>query len=832
MGESEGEQETAGEILSLTHVEAEARAALLEVRRYDIAVDMTDLLTGTDLRCVSTISFTSRDPGTPTFVDCAAPVVSAQLNGRDLPPAEQGRIRLEGLAEENMLVVETLQPETVDGEGVHKAVDPADKEVYVWTSFEPDEARHVWACFDQPDLKAPHRFTVTAPETWRVVSNSGAPVVEEAEAPDGSPARRWTFPDTPPLSTYNPVVLAGPFHELRREVDGRDLGLLARRSLASVLERDADELFTVTGQGLAFYGEVFAMPFPQTKYDQVFLPEFGGAMENYGCVAWSDAFLSRVSPTPAELDELARVLLHEMAHMWFGNIVTMRWWDDLWLNEAFAEFACNWAMVRATRYTDAWAAHLASGKLVAYLADQGPTSHPIRQPIEDVAQAAASFDAITYPKGASTLAQLMHYIGEPTFEAGMAAYFARHAWGNTTLQDLVDELAAASGRDLDAWRTSWLETAGTDLFRLDRADSEDGAFELDATAPDESAPRRPHALDVGAYRRTPSGLERIALASVEVTGPRTRVDLPEDADLYLVNDDDLTFARTRPDAASRDALFELAPSLPTAISRGVAVATMWDMLTGGEARTTEVVRALTGVLRSETSDAVLEPYLQRTLAAASLWSPSGERDELTALVADVCRELARTPARRQVALRGLARTAELEEVAELLAQNEDDVDLQWRLLQRQAELGGDVDDAHVRELGDRDPDPESWVRALCVRAATPTADDKEAVWHALTVERNVPISSVGGVTSAFWSPGHVELLKPYPDRYLELIPDLNTGGMIIAMVNAGRLFPPVGIDGDFMDRAQEVAASAAPVVRGRMRERADEVRRMLVARSL
>ena len=832
MGESEGEQETAGEILSLTHAEAEARAALLEVRRYDIAVDMTDLLTGTDLRCVSTISFTSRDPGTPTFVDCAAPVVSAQLNGRDLPPAEQGRIRLEGLAEENMLVVETLQPETVDGEGVHKAVDPADKEVYVWTSFEPDEARHVWACFDQPDLKAPHRFTVTAPETWRVVSNSGAPVVEEAEAPDGSPARRWTFPDTPPLSTYNPVVLAGPFHELRREVDGRDLGLLARRSLASVLERDADELFTVTGQGLAFYGEVFAMPFPQTKYDQVFLPEFGGAMENYGCVAWSDAFLSRVSPTPAELDELARVLLHEMAHMWFGNIVTMRWWDDLWLNEAFAEFACNWAMVRATRYTDAWAAHLASGKLVAYLADQGPTSHPIRQPIEDVAQAAASFDAITYPKGASTLAQLMHYIGEPTFEAGMAAYFARHAWGNTTLQDLVDELAAASGRDLDAWRTSWLETAGTDLFRLDRADSEDGAFELDATAPDESAPRRPHALDVGAYRRTPSGLERIALASVEVTGPRTRVDLPEDADLYLVNDDDLTFARTRPDAASRDALFELAPSLPTAISRGVAVATMWDMLTGGEARTAEVVRALTGVLRSETSDAVLEPYLQRTLAAAALWSPPGERDELTALVADVCRELARTPARRQVALRGLARTAELEEVAELLAQNEDDVDLQWRLLQRQAELGGDVDGAHVRQLGDRDPDPESWVRALCVRAATPTADDKEAVWHALTVERNVPISSVGGVTSAFWSPGHVELLKPYPDRYLELIPDLNTGGMIIAMVNAGRLFPPVGIDGDFMDRAQEVAASAAPVVRGRMRERADEVRRMLVARSL
>ncbi len=829
MGETEHEQEEAAGVLSLTQVEAEERAALIDVRRYDISVDMTDLLTGTDLRCVSTISFTSRDPGTPTFVDCAATVVSARLNDVELPPAERGRIRLEDLAEENTLVVETVQPETVDGEGVHKAVDPADKEVYVWTSFEPDEARHVWACFDQPDLKAPHAFTVTAPETWRVVSNSGDPVVEDAEAPDGSPARRWTFPDTPPLSTYNPVVLAGPFHELRREIDGRDLGLLARRSLAAILERDADELFTVTGQGLEFYGEVFAMPFPQTKYDQVFLPEFGGAMENYGCVAWSDAFLSRVTPTPAELDELARVLLHEMAHMWFGNIVTMRWWDDLWLNEAFAEFACNWAMVRATRYTDAWAAHLASGKLVAYLADQGPTSHPIRQPIEDVAQAAASFDAITYPKGASTLAQLMHYIGESTFETGMAAYFSRHAWGNTTLQDLVDELAEASGRDLDAWRTSWLETAGTDLFRLERGD---GSFELDATPPDESAPRRPHALDVGAYRRTPSGLERISLANVEVTGQRTPVELPADADLYLVNDDDLTFARTRPDASSRDALFELAPSLPTAISRGVAVATMWDMLTNGEARTAEVVGALTGVLRSETSDAVLEPYLQRTLAAAALWSPAAERDELTALVADACRELARTPERRQVALRGLARTATLDEVDTLLADNEDDVDLQWRLLQRRAELGGDLDDDVVRRLVDRDPDPESWVRALTVRAATPTAEDKEAVWEVLTVDRNVPISSVGSVTAAFWSPGHADLLQGYPDRYLELIPGLNAGGMIIAMVNAGRLFPPIGIDDDFLTRADEVAGSAAPVVRGRMRERADEVRRMLVARSL
>jgi aminopeptidase N len=831
VSEAEAEQQGSGD-RSLTQAEAEDRAALLDVRRYDIAVDLTDLLSGTDVRCTSTITFASRDPGTPTFVDCAATVVSARLNGVDLPAPAEGRIPLVGLEAENTLVVESVQPNTADGEGVHRSVDPADKEVYVWTSFEPDEARHVWACFDQPDLKAPHAFTVTAPEVWRVVSNSGDPVVEEAESPDGSPARRWIFPDTPPLSTYNPVVLAGPFHEIRREIDGYDLGLLTRRSLASILERDADELFTLTGQGLAFFGEVFAMPFPQTKYDQVFLPEFGGAMENYGCVAWSDAFLSRVTPTPAELDELARVLLHEMAHMWFGNIVTMRWWDDLWLNEAFAEFACNWAMIRATRYKDAWATHLAVGELMAYLADQGPASHPIRQPIHDVAQAASSFDAITYPKGASALAQLMHYIGESTFETGMAAYFARYAWGNTTLQDLIDELAAASGRDLDAWRTSWLETAGTDLLRLDRGDKGDRDFELVATPPDESAPRRPHVLDVGAYRRTPSGLERVAQKSIEVTGPRTWVDLPRDADLYLVNDDDLTFARTRPDAGSRDALFELASSLPSALSRGVAVATVWDMLTNGDARTAEVVRVLTGVLRTETADPCLEPYLALATAAVDLWSPAAEGPELAVLVADACRELAQTPERRQVAMRGLASSADLEEVSRLLAETEDDVDLQWRLLARQAELGGDLDEEQVRRLLDRDPDPESWVRRLTVRAATPTAEAKEEVWQAIAVDRSVPISSVGQVAAAFWSPGHVELLKPYAERYLTLLPTLHAGGMSPALVNTGRLFPLFGIDTDYFARAQEEASSAVPVVRKRLLERTDEVRRMLVARSL
>ncbi|MEV6106793.1 aminopeptidase N [Streptomyces sp. NPDC051940] len=805
---------------SLTRIEAERRAALLAVERYDIEIDLTALPDGPEVRCVSTVTFTCREPGAATFVDCAARVLTATLNGAPLPPAADGRIPLPALAGHNVLRVESVQDDTTTGEGVHKAVDPADGEVYVWTSFEPDEARFVWACFDQPDLRAPHAFTVTAPAAWTVTSNSGNARIEDAGA-----ARRWTFPDTPSLAVYNTVVNAGPFHEIRREADGYDLGLYARRSLAAVLERDADEIFTVTRQGLAFYGDVFAMPFPQRRYDQVFMPEFGGAMENYGCVTWSDAFLRRTEPTPAERELLALVLLHEMAHMWFGNIVTMRWWDDLWLNEAFAEFACHWAAERATRYTDAWAGHLAGEKLRAYLCDQGPASHPIHQPIHDVAQAASIFDSITYPKGASVLQQLMTYVGEERFRAGMSAYFARHAWGNTTLQDLIDALSEAGGRDLDTWRTAWLAAAGTDRFSLER----DGAgVTLVATAPP-----RPQVLAVGAYERDGGALKRTALVRVEVGAGQTRTavtGLPPTADLLLVNDDDLTFATARPDAASRDTLFRTAAELPTAISRGVAAATVWDMLTNGEATAAEAGQTLTALLAAETSDAVIEPCLALAADTAELWAPDGERAGLTAGVAAACRRLAADPGRRRVALRGLARTAtDAADLAWLREQAGDDVDLRWRALVREAELGGEVA-AETARLLDRDPDPDAWVRALTVRAALPDDAAKAEVWQQVAVDRRVPVSSVGQVAAAFWRPGQDAVLAPYAERYLDLLPKLHEGGMIPAMVYTNRLFPPYAIDPAYIERAREASHEAAPVVRRALLERSDTVRRMLTAR--
>ncbi|WP_433009552.1 aminopeptidase N [Kribbella sp. CA-294648] len=801
---------------SLTQTEAEQRARLVEIQRYDVAVDLTDLPEGSRVVCTATIAFSCREPGAATFADCVAQVESATLNGVELPPAVEGRIPLPDLAEDNVLTVVTVREDSTTGEGMHKAVDPADGEVYLWTDFPPDYTRYVWACFDQPDLKAPHAFTVTAPAPWIVLTNSGDPEIERV----GSSMRRWTFPPTPPLSTYNLVINAGPYYELRRDGAGHDLGLFARRSLAPILDRDADELFRLTTQGFEFFTEKFGMPFPQRKYDQVFTPEFAGAMENYGCVTWMDWFLRRSTPTKAEWDLFARYLLHELAHMWFGNIVTMCWWDDLWLNEAFAEFASNWAAVSATSYSDAWAAHLAGEKLKAYLVDQGPTTHPIRQPVRDVAEGAATFDAITYPKGASVLQQLMTYVGEAEFSAGLTKYFAKHAWGNATLEDLIAAIAEETDRDLDRWRAGWLDTAGTDRLTLEA----DDGFTLVAQGP--NGEPRPQVLAVGAYQRNGQQLERTARVLVEVAGKRTPLELPP-ADLYLLNDDDLTFASTRPDAKTRDAFFGNAADLPTPISRAVAVATAWDMLITGEATADEVVRCLTGVVAAETSESLIEPHLNRAVDAALLWS---SEPELAATVAATCRRLLGDARLRKVALRGFARTAaDLDDVAWLQTEAGEDVDLQWRALVRKAQLGGDTA-AEADALLARDPDPEAWISRLTVRAATPDAAQKQAVWQRVAVDRAVPLGTVHQVMAAFWSPGQDELLRPFAAAYLELVPNIAEGGMMPAMTYSKLLFPLFGVDEAVVEKAKALVEDAEPVVRAGVLERADLVHRMLRAR--
>ena len=440
------------EVASLTQAEAAERVALINVERYDIDVDMRGLLEGEVIESRSTISFSCTDPGASTFVDCAAEVTGAVLNGveLDLSTVERGRIPLSGLAADNTLVVTARQSDTNSSQGIQRTVDPSDKLVYVWTSFECDDARRIWACFDQPDLKAPHKFVVTAPESWTITSNMHPDDV--ADADDGG--RVWTFPDTPPLSTYVVVVNGGPFHEIREQRGDHSLGLYCRQSLRQFMERDAQFILDITEQGLAWFGEQFGKPFPEAHYDQVFVPNMGGAMENWGCVTWTDTVLWRTDPTYSQRWSVASVTLHEMAHMWFGDLVTMRWWDDLWLNEAFASWASTWAAVNATEFKDAWASFLVGRELDAYRLDMGPATHPIRGAVDDVSSAMANFDSITYAKGEATLKQLAAYIGEPAFVEGLQHYFRDHAWGNTRLEDLMTCLlyTSPSPRDLSTSR--------------------------------------------------------------------------------------------------------------------------------------------------------------------------------------------------------------------------------------------------------------------------------------------------------------------------------------------------------------------------------------------
>jgi aminopeptidase N len=815
---------------SLTRVEAEDRAALIRVQRYDIAIDLTGMLEGTDFAAVATIRFSCRTPGAATFVDAAVNVVSATLNGVPVDEGQisAGRIQLVDLAEDNVLVVESVQSQTLTGEWVHRAVDPSDKTVYVWTSFEPDDARRAWACFDQPDLKAPHRFTVTAPEAWTVVSNSGDPIVTAI----GDGSRRWEFPDTPSLSTYIPVIAAGTFHEIRSERGGYDLGLLCRPSLARFLDRDAEELFDLTARGLKFFGERFDFPFPQRKYDQVFLPEMGGAMENYGCVCWSDAIVYRSAPTYHERERRALVLLHEMAHMWFGDIVTMVWWEDLWLNEAFADWACHWAAEAATPFTDAWAGFLANHKLSGYAADMAPSTHPIRQPVDDVAAAVASFDRITYSKGAGVLKQLFALVGEEACITGLRNYFARNAWGNTRLSDLMSELQQASGRDLTGWTTGWLDTSGTDQLWLEEDVA--GGHVLRAAGPNGALPRR-HRLDIGVYHRdaNQASLVRRRVIGLETGGERTEVPGIVGATAILVNDDDLTFAAARPDPASLRTLLESAHQLPSALSRGVAVTTAWDMLMRGELSAADLVGCVTAVLRERPAESVVEPYLSLLVDVADNWSPDALRDGLLERVAELCLGLAMQPQHRQPALRALADTAvTVDQIARLRAMAGDDIDLRWRTLTRLAEIDT-VDPADVERLAEEDPDPDAWVKALAVDAARPDPDKKEAAWTAM-VERKVPVGSIGVVRRAFWRRPQGAILSPYANRYLDLLPVLDRDGMIPAIALSGGLYPTAGVDSDFVQRAVAAARAdgVSPVVAKRVIEFTDMLTRILKARAM
>ena len=813
-------------LLSLSREEAADRSSLIEVDRYDIDVDLTGLLEGDLFATVSTITFRCTDPGATTFVDCAADIAGATLNGVDIDVsgAADGRLPLPALEADNVLVVRSSTTNTGSGEGILRTVDPTDKLVYVWTSLEPDEARRLWACFDQPDLKAPHRFVVTAPSSWLVTSNGAPESVEDAGSGD---ARVWTFPDTPRLSTYVVVVNAGPFHEVRRKHDGYDLGFYCRQSLVGALERDLDEMVTLTRQGLAFFGERFGVPFPQERYDQVFVPNLGGAMENWGCVTYGDGQLFRTPPTHSQRATRAEFILHEMAHMWFGDLVTMRWWDDLWLNEAFASWAANWGLARATEFTDQWATFLAAGKRTAYEMDMSPASHAIRTDAPDVSTAMANFDAITYVKGQSVLHQLVAYIGEDAFVEGLRDYFDRYAFGNTSLDDLMACYARAAGRDLTDWTKQWLDQAGTDVMTLD-------GDRLTVDAPEGQEPR-PHRLDVAVYDASGSELREAGRTPVEVAGRETTLDLVE-GDLRLVNADDLTFAAVRPDAASLRLMLDRIADFPKPLDRALVAATAGQLLLLGELPPREVATAVTKALATETSAALVEPLINQGLSAADRWAPGSESPDLLRALADALVGLVDQPDHRQAALRALAASASTEahwEVLERAAAEASDLDLAWRMATRRSELG-DYDEDAVRRLLESDPDPDAHMRRLAVLAARPDVEAKEEVWRAFFVDYAVPASRETLVLgSTFWRPGQAELLAPFAHRYLEELHTLK-GGLLNQGLTIRAMYPLGAGDADFLAAAEAAAedTSLMAYARNQLKLNSYVLRQILRARQL
>ncbi|WP_381798481.1 aminopeptidase N [Streptomyces niveus] len=801
---------------NLSRDEARERAELLSVDRYEVALDLRsavgeapgdapgDASDGAPadgpgaprtFRSVTTIHFRSARPGVATFVDLVAPsVTSLTLNGRPLDPSvvfDGSRIALYGLAEENVLVVDARCAYSRTGEGMHRFVDPEDGEIYLYTQYEPADARRVFANFEQPDLKAPFSFQVTAPAGWTVWSNGET-------TGSGAETGVWTFAETRSISTYITAVVAGPYHHVtdvyRRALpDGSTLeiplGALCRKGLARHF--DADDIFLVTKQGLDFFHDNFDYPYPFGKYDQAFVPEYNiGAMENPGCVTFREDYVFRGKVTQASYERRANVILHEMAHMWFGDLVTMRWWDDLWLKESFADFMGSLALAEATRFTNAWVTFANNRKAWAYRADQLPSTHPVTADIRDLEDAKLNFDGITYAKGASVLKQLVAYAGREAFLEGARRYFKRHAYGNTRLGDLLSVLTETSGRDMVSWSRSWLETAGVNsLTPAVTYDSSGRVTELavlqEAT---ESHPElRPHRVAVGLYRResVDAELVRYARAEVDVDGPRTVVTElagAERPDLILVNDDDLTYCKIRFDEGSLETLREHLGELTDPLARALCWSALWNLTRDGLMPARDFIHLVLRFAGRESDIGVLQrlhAWAQGALIhyAAPQWREEGAR----ALAEGALRELRLAGPGSQHQLtwaRFFASTATSDADFQLLRSLlgntakidglEVDQELRWSFLRPLAAHGLADESVIAAELARDDTASGKRHQVRCL-ASRPSEEVKATAWADVVDSDALSNALVEATITGFAQPGQRELTAPYAEKYFEMI---------------------------------------------------------------
>ncbi|MFC1416539.1 aminopeptidase N [Streptacidiphilus cavernicola] len=882
---------------NLTRDEARERARILSVDGYEVHLDLRSAVQSVRegegagrFHSRTVLRFRCSEPGADSFADLLAPEVrSVVLNGRALDPAEVfdgSRIALPGLAADNELVVEADCAYSRTGEGMHRFTDPVDKETYLYTQYEPADARRVFTTFEQPDLKAAYTFSVTAPEHWQVFSNSAAGGDPEP-VQDGL---TWNFTPTPRISSYITAVVAGPYHVARDHhtqelADGRRLEIplsaLCRASLAQHF--DSDEIFAVTKQGLDFFHREFDYPYPFGKYDQAFVPEYNlGAMENPGLVTFREEYVFRSKVTEAAYEARANVILHEMAHMWFGDLVTMQWWDDLWLKESFADFMGAFAQVEATKYGAGWITFANRRKAWAYRQDQMPTTHPVTADIRDLEDAKLNFDGITYAKGASVLKQLVAYVGRDAFFEGARRYFKRHAFGNTTLADLLAVLAETSGRGAEAmaeWSRAWLETAGVNALTPQVVTDAAGVITSFAVLQDavEAFPTlRPHRIAVGLYGRDADGaLVRTHRVEIDVAGARTEVPelvgLERPA-LVLVNDDDLTYCKIRFDEASletlREGLGDIADPSPTSgrggsIARALCWSALWNLTRDGLMPARDYLDIVLRFAGRESDIGVLQSLHLQAKSALDVYvadggvgvggvaggvgaAGGGVRAEWAGLLAEgALRELRATEpgGDHQLAwARFLAQTAtsptELQLVHGLLAGTaridglDVDQELRWTLLHTLVAAGEAGEEELAAELLRDDTASGRRLRSACL-AARPTAEAKAKVWRLVVDSDELPNALVEAQISGFQSAGRRDLLTPYTEPYFDVLEKVwGERSIEIAMRIVSGLFPKLVTTPETLARTDlwlTEHETAAPALRRLVLEARDDLARALRA---
>jgi aminopeptidase N len=834
---------------SLTRAEAVTRAELLRVSAYHVDLDLSAARDSGQFGSSTTVRFSCARPGSSTFVELRAlSIVEARLNGEPLPPdaLSEGRLRLAGLRADNELVVRANVAYSNTGEGLHKFTDPEDGEVYVYAKASQDKAPDVFACFDQPDLKAVIRLTVSAPPEWTVLANGSGTQV--------SPGR-WEFADTPSISTYLMTVAAGPYHARHTVHDGVPLGLHCRRSLAAQLDNDADELFRITAACLDRYHELFRIRYPFGKYDHAFVPEFpAGASENPGCVTIREEFLFRSAATDVEREVRAMVIAHEMAHMWFGNLVTLRWWDDIWLNESFAEYM-GWRLVaEVTEFTHAWTNFAILRKDWGYAADQRPSTHPVAPENVDTTELARlNFDGISYAKGAAVLRQLVAWVGDEAFLSGVRAFFEAHAYGNATLADLLAAICAASGRDLTAWAEVWLRRPQVNTLRPEFTIGPDGRYREVAvvqTAPPRYPTLRPHRIGIGVYGAELRHRVEVVLDPI-VDGGRTPV--PELAGvasgrLLLLNDGDLTYAKVRLDPASRAELATVLPTMVDPLARALVWSAAMDATRDAQLPAIEFMALAMAGLPVETAEAVFEgmlrfareavakKYLRRALRAAAM-----------AELATACRralQAVRPGSSRQLAAaRGVAQCAGPEE-AELTAgwlagrqlppDLTVDADLRWTVLYRLVVIGA-AGEAEIAAECDRDPSALGAEHAARCRTAIPSAAAKADAWETIVHDARTSARLVTAAAEGFWHPEQEQLTAEYVPRYFAEMPAMAARRPPGTATAAARFaFPQYAVSAETVAAAESMLArdDVGPTLRRAVVDGTDDLRRALAARAI